>query len=153
MRKFVSLLMIMVMLILPTVSFAEGPASPDISALWWSVPATSFQLVRKATDFNRYFAAISNAYDINGFNEMVLGTDNYELIEMLIITLPARTRKVTWYMPYDFELEDTVSVFMIAIDMSQAYILTGNINKTHNLVVNYSSIPIGQYFMLIYIAK
>lgn len=153
MKKIVSTLLVLTCLMVPFAAFAAGEISPTIDILWWTEPTLQFQVVKNMDEFAEYLELISTYYDLDGFNEMVLGTDKYEIVDMVIVTLDKPYEKVIWHTPSGFSPTDNLSVFMIATDLFQGYVLTANGDNNGNLLVNYSGIATpANYFMLIYMA-
>ena len=153
MKKFISLILALTCMIIPFGVFAEGePDSPTEDVMWFAEPEIPYQLIYDLDEFNEYLALIGTYYDLEGFNEMVLGTDDYFLVDMIIVTLNRTYTKVIWHTPYGFARNTNVSVFMISTDLMNGYVMNARGDKNENLVVNYKGISTGTYFMIIYVA-
>ena len=155
MKKVLSIFLAMLCLMMPLAAFGEnvGPNSPTIESLWYSVPALHFQLINNLDEFYEYLELISTYYDLEGFCEMVLGTNNYALIDMLIVTLDKEYGRVVWSTPYGFSPRDNLCVFMISTDLRNGYVMNATGDNNENLVVNYSEVAPGTYFMIFYTAQ
>ena len=151
MRKTTALILTIICLIMPLIVMGETK-SPTIESLWHAEPKLAFQLIQSEDEFYEYLELISTYYDLSGFNDMVLGTDEYELVDMIIVTLDKPYERVIWRTPYSFTPESNLSVFMISTDLLQGYVLTAQGDKDTNLVVNYSGIMPNMYFMIIFMA-
>ena len=150
MKKTWTLILTLICIITPFVSLGEYTEPDSPSEVWYSTPTLDFWLL-DGDEFNEYLALINEYYDLNSFTEMVLGTDNYELVDMIIVELDKPYQRVEWYTPYLFADVDSC-VFMISTDMWQGYVMNGFSNVHGNLIVNYSDITPGKYFMIIYVA-
>jgi len=96
---------------------------------------------------------ISTYYDLNGFSEMVLGTDEFELLDMIVVILEHDYGRVVWHTPYEFTPRSNVCVFMIAANLQQGYVMNATGDRNGNLIVNYNEVANGTYFMIIYAAE
>ena len=152
MKKIISLILMLTCLIVPFSTIAEVPDSPTFDKLWWAEPSLEFQLIKDHDEFNEYLALISTYYDLEGFTEMVLGTDDYELVDMIIVTLDKDYRQVIWHTPYGFATTDNLCIFMISTNLWNGYVMNANANKDGNIVVNYTEVSPNEYFMIIYVA-
>ena len=150
MKKFLSIVLALMML-LPICAMAEE--SPTLESLWHSTPELQVRLIKNDDEAFEYLELIATYYDLDGFNEMVLGTDEYALVDMVVVTLDKTYKKVLWATPYNFGPHDNLCVFMISTDMLQGYVMSAKGDKNGNLVVNYNHVAPGTYFMIIYAAE
>ena len=150
MKRFLILILTLMCFIVPTAAYGEDSPTPE--SLWHSEPALEFKLILDDDEAYEYLALISTYYDLEGFVEMVLDTDEYELVDMISITLDKTYKKVTWTTPYTFTTHDSICVFMVSTDLLQGYVMNARGNKNGDLVINYSSVAPGTYFMIIYVA-
>ncbi len=152
MKRTLMWLLTIICLMIPFSALAADNLSPTIDLLWWSEPSLNFQLIKNQDELFEYLELISTYYDLDGFNEMVLGTDNYEFVDMIIVSLDKAYQHVVWHTPSAYTPKDNISVFMIATDLRLGYVMNANGDKNGNLNVNYSEIAPGEYFMIIYAA-
>lgn len=153
MKKLITWVLTLICFMMPLAAFSDsGSRSPTFEALWYAEPTLEFQLINDIDEFSEYLELISTYYDLDGFNEMVLGTDEFHILDMIIVTLDHEYGRVIWHTPYEFTPRDNVSVFMIATDLRLGYVMNANGDRNNNLVVNYSEVSPGTYFMIIYAA-
>lgn len=152
MKRITTIILALCCLLMPLAAFGDAPRSPTIDALWYAEPTLQFQLIKNMDEFAEYHELISTYYDLNGFAEMVLGTDEFHIVDMIIVTLDQTYGRVVWHTPYGFATTDNICVFMISTDLWQGYVMNANGDRNDNLVVNYSEVSPGTYFMIIYAA-
>lgn len=151
MKRITTIILTLCCLLMPFAAFGEN-LSPSLDTLWYAEPVLNFQLIKSMDEYAEYHELISTYYDLNGFSEMVLGTDDFHIVDMIIVTLDQTYGRVVWHTPYGFTPDDNICVFMIATDLQQGYVMNANGDRDTNLVVNYSEIFPGTYFMIIYAA-
>jgi len=150
MKKIWATIFVLMYIFIPFSAFAEYTEPDSPTEVWYSTPNLKFWFM-DTDEFNEYLALISEYYDLESFTEMVLGTDDYELLDMILVELDKPYNQVAWYTPYNFYKVDSC-VFMISTDLWQGYVMNGNYDKHGSLLVNYSDITPGKYFMVIYVA-
>lgn len=151
-KTFSFILALICISLMPLYVFADGGPSPTIESLYWTEPSLQIQLIKTVEEANEYLALINTYYDLDGFNEMVLGTDQYEILDIVIVTLDKEYTSVIWHMPYEFHNTDNISIFMISTDLLNGYVMNGYSNNNLDLTVNYAGVAPGMYFMLVYVA-
>lgn len=150
MKRAITLILTLCCFIMPLAAFGED--SPTFEALWYAEPTLELQVIRQQDEFAEYLELISTYYDLEGFSEMVLGTDDFHLVDMIIVTLDKDYGRVVWHTPYGFSPSDNICVFMISTNLWQGYVMNAMGDRNDNLVVNYSEVSPGTYFMIIYAA-
>lgn len=152
MKRITTIILTLCCLLMPLAVIGDAPRSPTIDALWYAEPTLQFQLLNDMDEFAEYLELISTYYDLEGFTEMALGTDEFHIIDMIIVTLDQTYGRVVWHTPYGFTTTDNICVFMISTNLWQGYVMNANGDRNDNLVVNYSEVSPGTYFMIIYAA-
>ena len=152
MRRITTIILTLCCLLMPLTALGDGGRSPTLDALWYAEPTLQFQLINNMDEYAEYLELISTYYDLEGFTEMVLGTDEFHIVDMIIVTLDQTYGRVVWHTPYGFATTDNVCVFMISTNLWQGYVMNANGDRNDNLVVNYSEVSPGTYFMIIYAA-
>ena len=152
MRRITTIILTLCCLLMPLAALGDGGRSPTIDALWYAEPTLQFQLIKNMDEFAEYLELISTYYDLEGFTEMVLGTDEFHIVDMIIVTLDQTYGRVVWHTPYAFTTADNVCVFMISTNLWQGYVMNANGDRNDNLGVNYSEVSPGTYYMIIYAA-
>lgn len=150
MKKIQALLLAIVCIFTPFMALGEYTEPDSPLKIWYATPELDFELVN-GDEFYEYLSLILNYYDLDSFAEMVLDTSDYELVDMIVVNLDQFYTKVTWYTPYIFTDTD-ICVFMISADLLQGYVMNGFSNRHGELIVNYSGLYPGKYFMIIYTA-
>ena len=145
MKRVVSIVLILSVLMGINLAYAAGGKSIDILSQYWSDPPMPFELLERNASWPSLYKTIDNKYHLTD-----LVGQKYQLDEALLITLDGQYRRVTWHFPSDFTGLKQISVLFIRKDMMSANLMSARAQKDGSIQMNFTALMPGEYYMLVF---
>ena len=143
-KQIISILMLICMLCGFTIAQADD-RSPSIYDLYWSDPEMPFELIERNPEWPMLYKQMDERYNFADLTGKDWGLD-----EAIIIHVDKTYRRVTWHFPSEFKSAKNTAVILVARDMERAHELSVRVQKDDGLLLNFATIPIGEYYMLVF---
>ena len=145
MRKFLSVVIAILMALMPFTALAANP-SPSLETMIKSQPAIAYHLVNYDDSWQALFNDLKIDPDFSAYFE----TGEYSLDEALIIEVDKQYELVTWHFMLEYKPEHQVIMVLKGDQSNDPIIQAGLVNENGSVTFDYSEVEPDLYYMFIF---